>query len=111
LFFFLFHLHGYTNKFFPSPDPTAAIPDPQMAVEGQILFHARSYQRAWGALRSVGTPEDLLVYHKLEEKDLVVVKDITMAKRYGQGSETLAWFWRIGPSKDSMTKEWMEESA
>ena len=79
--------------------------------QSQILFHARSYQRAWGALRSVGTPEDLLVYQKLEEKDLVVVKDITMAKRYGQGSETLAWFWRIGPSKDSMTKEWMEECA
>jgi hypothetical protein len=77
--------------------------------QSQILFHARSYQRAWGALQYVGRPEDLLVYQKLEEKDLVVVKDITMAKRYGQGSETLAWFWQIGPSKDSMTKEWMEE--
>jgi len=78
-------------------------------TQSQILFHARGYQRAWGALTSVGTPEDLLVYRKLEEKDLVVVKDITMAKRFGQGSETLAWFWRIGPSKDSLTGEWMEE--
>jgi hypothetical protein len=78
-------------------------------TQTQILFHARSYQRAWVALKSVGTPEDLLIYQKLEEKDLVVVKDITNAKRFGQGSETLAWFWRIGPSKDSMTGEWMEE--
>jgi hypothetical protein len=78
-------------------------------TQSQILFHARAYQRAWVALKSVGTPEDLLFYQKLEEKDLVVVKDITNAKRFGQGSETLAWFWRLGPSKDSMTGEWMEE--
>ena len=78
-------------------------------TQSQILFHAREYQRAWLALTSVGTAEDLLFYQKLQEKDLVVVKDITMAKRFGQGSETLAWFWRIGPSKDSMTGEWMEE--
>ena len=48
-------------------------------------------------------------YQKLNEADLVVVKDIAMAKRFGQGSDTLAWFWRIGPSKDSLTGEWMEE--
>lgn len=78
-------------------------------TQSQILFHARVYQRAWRALKSVGRPEDLLVYQTLEEKDLVVVKDITMAKRFGQGSERLAWFWRIGPNKESMTGEWMEE--
>jgi hypothetical protein len=78
-------------------------------AQSQILFHARSYQRAWVALKTIGTPEDLLIYQKLEEKHLVVVKDITMAKRFGQGSERLAWFWRIGPSKDSVTGEWMEE--
>ena len=45
----------------------------------------------------------------LEDQDLVVVKDITKAKRFGQGSDGLAWFWRIGPSKDELTGEWMEE--
>jgi len=78
-------------------------------AQSQILLHARSYQRAWVALNSVGTGEDLIFYQKLEEKHLVVVKDITMAKRFGQGSETLAWFWRVGPSKDAITGEWMEE--
>jgi hypothetical protein len=77
--------------------------------QSQILFHAQSYQRAWLALKSVGTPEDLLIYQKLEEKHLVVVKDITMAKRFGQGSDGLAWFWHIGPRKDLLTEEWMEE--
>ena len=49
-------------------------------AQSQILFHAQSYQRAWLSLRSVGTPENLLVYQKLEEKHLVVVKDIMVAK-------------------------------
>ena len=75
----------------------------------QILQHARVYKRAWEAIKSVGTPEDLVIYQKLEDKDLVVVKDITMAKRFSQGSDRLAWFWRIGPSKDAMTGEWMQE--
>jgi hypothetical protein len=78
-------------------------------AESQILFHANGYQRAWKALTRIGTPEDLTVYQKLERTDLVVVKDIAMAKRFGQGSDSLAWFWRIGPSKDSLTGEWMEE--
>ena len=73
----------------------------------EILHHTHSYQRAWQALKSVGTPEDLAVYQKLEDKDLVVIKDITKAKHFGQGSDSLAWFWRIGPSEDELTGEWM----
>ena len=34
---------------------------------------------------------------------------MTMAKRFGQGSDRLTWFWRIGPSQDKLTGEWMEE--
>jgi hypothetical protein len=78
-------------------------------AQSQILFHARSYQRAWQALKCIGTPEDLIFYQKLHETDLVVVKDIANAKRFGQGSDALAWFWRIGPSKDALTGKWMEE--
>lgn len=78
-------------------------------TQSQILFHASGYQRAWKALKCVGTAEDLMVYKKLEQKDLVVVKDISKAKRFGQGSDSLAWFWRIGPGEDALTGEWMEE--
>lgn len=78
-------------------------------AQTQILVHAHSYQRAWQALKFIGTPEDLVEYRKLDQKDLVVVKDITKAKRFGQGSDSLAWFWRIGPGEDSLTGEWMEE--
>ena len=78
-------------------------------AQSQILHHASGYQRAWQALKSIGTAEDLVVYQKLHQKDLVVVKDIAMAKRFGQGSDRLAWFWRIGPSEDALTGKWMEE--
>jgi hypothetical protein len=78
-------------------------------AQSQILHHAHGYQRAWEALKSIGTPDDLAFYQKLNTADLVVVKDIVTAKRYGQGSDTLAWFWRIGPRKDELTGEWMEE--
>jgi hypothetical protein len=78
-------------------------------AQSQILLHAHGYQRAWKALECIGTPEDLVIYQKLEAKDLVVVKDIISAKRFGQGSDSLAWFWRIGPGQNHLTGEWMEE--
>jgi len=80
-----------------------------LEMQTQILFHAHGYQRAWEALKQIGMPEDRVVYQELEMGDLVVVKDITNAKRYGQGSDRLAWFWRIGPNKDAVTGKWMEE--
>lgn len=78
-------------------------------VQSQILSHASDYERARQALKRIGTPEDLALYQKLEPEHLVVVKDITETKRFGQGSDSLAWFWRIGPSKDAFTGKWMEE--
>ena len=96
------------NKSTSTKDSTRAWASVRNA-QTQILLHAHGYQRAWKALKCIGTPEDLVIYQKLEEKDLVVVKDITSAKRFGQGSDRLAWFWRIGPGEDALTGEWMEE--
>ena len=78
-------------------------------AQTHVLSHACSYQRAWQALKHVGTPGDLLVYQKLDVKNLVTVKDITMAKHFGQGSDCLAWFWHIGQNQDALTGEWLEE--
>ena len=78
-------------------------------TQSQILHHSHAYQRAWQALRRVGTEEDLEVYQRLDQKDLVVIKDITNAKHFRQGSDRLAWFWRIGPREDALTGKWMEE--
>ena len=49
-------------------------------AQTHVLSHACSYRRAWKALKHVGTPEDLIVYQKLDVKDLVTVKDIMMAE-------------------------------
>ena len=78
-------------------------------AQSQVLVHARGYQRAWRAIQSIGSSEDQAMYQKLDGRDLVVVKDITMAKRFGQGRDSLAWFWRIGPREDEITGEWMQE--
>jgi hypothetical protein len=78
-------------------------------AQSQILQHANGYERAWQALKLIGTAEDLILYQKLNQKDLVVVKDISNAKRFGQGSDKLAWFWHIRLSEDSLTGKWMEE--
>jgi hypothetical protein len=78
-------------------------------AQSLILNHASCYQRAWRALNHIGREEDLLIYQKLDQKDLVVVKDITKAKRFGQGRDKLAWFWHLRLSEDALTGEWMEE--
>ena len=78
-------------------------------TQSQILHHASGYQRAWQALKRIGKPEDIDIYQKLKQNDLVVVKDISKAKRFGQGSDKLAWFWRVGPSEEALTGKWMEE--
>ena len=96
------------NKSTSTKESTRAWASVQNA-QSQILLHAQCYQRAWKALKCIGNPEDLVVYKKLEDKDLVVVKDITSAKRFGQGSDSLAWFWQIGPGEEALTGEWMEE--
>ena len=62
-------------------------------TQTQIRQHAQAYQRAWLALESIGTPDDSATYQKLEQKDLVVVKDISKVKWFGQGNNSLAWFW------------------
>src|SRR5271168_3269955 len=53
--------------------------------------------------------DKLVTYQKLEQKDQVVVKDISKVKWFGQGNDSLAWFWQIRPSKDLLTRKWMEE--
>jgi hypothetical protein len=70
------------NKSKSTKESTQAWASVQNA-QGQILLYAHGYQRAWKTLKYIGTPEDLVIYQKLEQKDLVVVTDITSAKRFG----------------------------
>jgi hypothetical protein len=60
-----------------------------------------TYRHARTALeRLYVDPEYLATLHNITDNDLKVAGDITDAGRFGQRSDTLPWFWRIGESID-----------
>ncbi|KAG1864361.1 hypothetical protein F4604DRAFT_1513042, partial [Suillus subluteus] len=71
----------------------------------------RSYQRARNALQRLGADEDTLknVYQEIQLSQLSVDREVTEENRYGQGSDRLAWFWRVNNSRDSHEDAWMDE--
>ncbi|KAG2048685.1 hypothetical protein BDR06DRAFT_1071146 [Suillus hirtellus] len=48
-------------------------------------------------------------YQALKAEDLTVSKEVTEENRHGQGSDRLAWFWRINSAEDSQKSKWMNE--
>ena len=56
--------------------------------------------QAWAGVQNAQTH---VLSQKLDVKDLVTVKDITMAKHFGEGSG------HIRPNQDALTGEWLEE--
>ena len=56
-----------------------------------------TYRQAINALRHLEVdPEYLATLHDITDDDLKVAGDITDERRFGQRSDTLPWFWRIG---------------
>ncbi|KAG2111729.1 uncharacterized protein F5147DRAFT_651355 [Suillus discolor] len=45
--------------------------------------------------------EELELQKALKAEDLIVSKEVTEENRHGQGSDRLAWFWRINSAEDS----------
>ncbi|KAG1830059.1 hypothetical protein F4604DRAFT_1695666 [Suillus subluteus] len=75
-----------------------------------INRHARGYSRARAAMLRLGADSDTVaVYQPLKPQDLVVSKEVTEENRHGQGSDKLAWFWRINNMEDSQKNLWMNE--
>ncbi|KAG1888625.1 hypothetical protein F4604DRAFT_1569672 [Suillus subluteus] len=75
-----------------------------------INRHARGYSRARAAMLRLGADSDTVaVYQPLKPQDLVVSKEVTEENRHGQGSDKLAWFWRINNTEDSQKNLWMNE--
>ncbi|KAG1827507.1 uncharacterized protein BJ212DRAFT_1257730, partial [Suillus subaureus] len=60
------------------------------------------YQRARNAMQRLGVDEDTLqnVYQDIQPSQLSVDQEITEENRYGQGSDRLAWFWRVNNNHD-----------
>ncbi|KAG0695623.1 hypothetical protein DFH29DRAFT_879915 [Suillus ampliporus] len=75
-----------------------------------INRQAQGYSRARAAMLHLGADSDTVaVYQPLKPQDLVVSKEVTEENRHGQGSDRLAWFWRINNAEDSQKNEWMNE--
>ncbi|KAG1720661.1 uncharacterized protein EDB91DRAFT_1064768, partial [Suillus paluster] len=71
----------------------------------------RRYQRARGSMQRLGADEDTLrtIYQDIQPHQLSVDKEVTEENRYGQGSDRLAWFWRVNNGHDSQEDVWMDE--
>ena len=78
----------------------------------EVRKYERSYNRARRALQQLGADAKILEkFKEIENKDLVVAPDMVEENRVGQKSDTMPWFWRLGPESQSDTENagWMEE--
>ncbi|KAG1825170.1 hypothetical protein EV424DRAFT_1267602, partial [Suillus variegatus] len=71
----------------------------------------RSYQRARDAMGRLGVDEETLrnVYQQIQPNQLTINQEVTEENRYGQGSDRLAWFWRVNNGGDVREDLWMDE--
>ena len=61
-----------------------------------------TYRHARSALQRLDfDPEYLVTLLDITDDDLTVAGDLTDEGRFGQRSDTLPWFWRIGDTVDS----------
>ena len=76
----------------------------------KISRDVRSYHRARESLSRLKASQDILQKYQLIKPDeLGVSKEITEENRFGQGSDILPWFWRIGGNQPGPPGTWNEE--
>ncbi|KAG1801986.1 uncharacterized protein BJ212DRAFT_1246864, partial [Suillus subaureus] len=77
----------------------------------KIKKYVRSYQRARLAMERLGMDQDSLenIYQEILPEQLNIDKEVTEENRFGQGSDKLAWFWRVNGAKKSQKDAWMNE--
>ncbi|KAG1893128.1 uncharacterized protein F5891DRAFT_986194, partial [Suillus fuscotomentosus] len=77
----------------------------------KIEKYVQSYQRARLAMERLGMDQDSLenIYQEILPEQLNIDKEVTEENRFGQGSDKLAWFWRVNGAKKSQKDAWMNE--
>jgi hypothetical protein len=66
----------------------------------KIARDVRAYHRARESLSHLEATQDILQkYQLIKAEELGVSKDVTEENQYGQSSNILPWFWRIGGSQ------------
>ncbi|SRR6266446_3642888 len=76
----------------------------------KITKDVHSYHRARQSLFCLEASQDILQkYQLIKPNELGVSKDVTEENWFGQGSNILPWFWRIGESQLGPPDVWNEE--
>ncbi|KAG2049659.1 hypothetical protein BDR06DRAFT_893341 [Suillus hirtellus] len=62
-------------------------------------------------MQRLGVDEETLtnVYQEIQPSQLTVNQEVTEENRHGQGSDRLAWFWRINNGGNTHEDPWMDE--
>ena len=69
-----------------------------------------TYRQARSALQHLSVDSDYLdTLHNITDNDLTVAADVTDPGRYGQRSDRLPWFWRIGEAGNGSKGPRMQE--
>jgi hypothetical protein len=77
----------------------------------KIEKYVRSYQRARLAMERLGMDQDSLenIYQEILPEQLNIDKEVTEENQFGQGSDKLAWLWRVNGAKKSQKDAWMNK--
>ena len=76
----------------------------------KIARDVQAYHRTRESLFYLEASQDILQkYQLIKAEELGVSKDVTEENRYGQSSDILPWFWRIGGSQLQSPGVWNEE--
>ncbi|KAG1844776.1 hypothetical protein F4604DRAFT_1937331 [Suillus subluteus] len=102
------------RQYFRSADSTwAGTRSKQEARRCQLKIdkYVRSYQRARSAMECLGMEEATLgsIYREIMPSELSIDKEVTEENRFGQGSDRLAWFWRVNNANEGQEDAWMDE--
>ncbi|KAG1729111.1 uncharacterized protein EDB91DRAFT_1085887 [Suillus paluster] len=102
------------RQYFRSADSTwAGTRSKQEARRCQLKIdkYVRSYQRARSAMQHLGMDEATLgsIYREILPTELSIDKEVTEENRFGQGSDRLAWFWRVNNASEGQEDAWMDE--
>ncbi|KIK77982.1 hypothetical protein PAXRUDRAFT_165226, partial [Paxillus rubicundulus Ve08.2h10] len=58
----------------------------------------------------LSAPKDIMdTYKDISSTGLLVNKDVTEENQYGQGTDSLPWFWRMEGVGGDSTNAWMDE--
>jgi hypothetical protein len=49
------------------------------------------------------------IYQEILPTELSIDKEVTEENRFGQGSDRLAWFWRVNNTNRGQEDTWMDE--